>query len=81
MSDKKIYGNPIFAKNNILSRVTIDLQTGETKRAQFLAKETPDGSYMPRDFHYNPTNNNLLLLLNVGGLGTKIKCGSLVLDN
>ena len=81
MTNKKIHSNPIFAKNNILSRVTIDLQTGETKRAQFLAKVTPEGSYMPRDFHYNPTNNNLLLLLNVGGLGTKIKCGSLVLDN
>lgn len=81
MTNKKVHSNPVFAKNNILSRVTIDLQTGETKRLQFLAKVNPEGNYMPRDFHFNPTTKNLLLLVNVGSLVNKIKCGSLLLEN
>lgn len=81
MTNKKVHSNPVFAKNNILSRVTIDVQTGETKRLQFLAKVNPEGNYMPRDFHFNQTNKNLLLLVNTGSLTTKIKIGSLLLEN
>jgi hypothetical protein len=81
MSDKKVHSNPIFAKNNIISSVTIDMQTGETKREQFLPKTPVEGNYMPRDFHYNPSNQTLLLLLNIGTLGHKIRCGSMEIKN
>ncbi len=77
MSDKKIHSNPIFAKNNIVSTVSMDMQSGETIREQFLPKTSVEGKYVPRDFRYNPSNQTLLLLLNSGTLGNKIRCGSL----
>jgi hypothetical protein len=77
MSDKKVHSNPIFAKNNIVSSVSMDMQSGETKREQFLPKTSAEGNYVPRDFRYNPSNQTLLLLLNSGTLGNKIRCGSL----
>ncbi len=36
IATKKVYGNPIFPKNNIVSRVSINIENSDPKREQFL---------------------------------------------
>jgi hypothetical protein len=79
-ADKKVYGNPAFAKNNIISIVTMHSLTGETKREQFLPKLENDSYYIPRDFMYDSLRNTLLVMSVNGGLGNKIRLGTLKLN-
>ena len=80
ITNKQVHSNPIFAKNNIVSRVSMDLFSGETKREQFLAKPSQEGNYIPRDFKYDNENHTLLLMLNAGTFGGKIRFGSMFLE-
>ena len=80
ITNKQVHSNPIFAKNNIVSRVSMDLFSGETKREQFLAKPSQEGNYIPRDFKYDTENHTLLLMLNAGTFGGKIRFGSILVN-
>ena len=75
IATRKIHGNPVFAKNNIVSKVSIVLETGQTKRDQFLLKLEQDGCYIPRDFKYDPIRKSLLLVSDIGVFGNKIRLG------
>ena len=75
IATKKIHGNPLLAKNNIVTRVSIALESGQTKREQFLSKLDEEGCYIPRDFMYDPINKSLLLMSNNGVFGNKIRLG------
>jgi hypothetical protein len=79
-ADKKVHGSPAFAKNNIISIVKMNMLTGETKREQFLPKLENDGYYIPRDFKYDSLNNSMLVMSINGGLGNKIRLGTLKLN-
>ncbi len=75
IATRKIHGNPVFAKNNIVSKVSIVLESGQTKREQFLYKLDQDGCYIPRDFMYDHQNKSLLLMSDIGLFGNKIRLG------
>lgn len=78
ISDKKVYGSPAFAKNNIISIVKMNTLTGETKREQFLPKLENDGYYIPRDFMYDSLTNSMLVMSINGGFGNKIRLGKIM---
>ncbi len=79
-ADKKVYGSPAFAKNNIISIVKMNTLTGETKREQFLPKLENEGYYIPRDFMYDSLRNTMLVMSINGGFGNKIRLGTLKLN-
>jgi hypothetical protein len=80
ISDKPIHSNPLLTKNNIITRVSINVETGETKREIFLPKSENEGYYNPRDFMYNPINNSLLIMSLNGAFSEKIRIGTLPLN-
>ena len=79
IENKKNHHNPFLPNKMIVSKITMDLETGRTERIKFLENQNNKEYYSPRTFIYNPVTKTLLLST-VSGLSYRsARFGQLIL--